>query len=219
MKNKELVLIKLGGSLITHKRNEKSIEEYLSVIEKFRSNEGTMEDLTNAVSQLLNKKIIMEIFRHIRTYTQRNSSTKVLVVHGAGSIGHSLVLSLLKKEENLDNVFQVIKLAVAIQNQLVVSLAIQSGIKAISLPVHQLMIGYPTNKTSTSRVDAPDLSVLETLLENTDSVPVFYGDVGYSNNQLLELKGEWKVFSGDLIPSALSRGFTNHQIKRAIFIT
>ena len=219
MKNKELVLIKLGGSLITHKRNEKSIEEYLSVIEKFRSNEGTMEDLTNAISQLLNKKIIMEIFRHIRTYTQRNSSTKVLVVHGAGSIGHSLVLSLLKQEENLDNVFQVIKLAVAIQNQLVVSLAIQSGIKAISLPVHQLMIGYPTNKTSTSRVDAPDLSVLETLLENTDSVPVFYGDVGYSNNQLLELKGEWKVFSGDLIPSALSRGFTNHQIKRAIFIT
>ncbi len=57
MKNKELVLIKLGGSLITHKRNEKSIEEYLSVIEKFRSNEGTMEDITNTISQLLNKKM------------------------------------------------------------------------------------------------------------------------------------------------------------------
>ncbi|MHA2110762.1 MAG: MBL fold metallo-hydrolase [Candidatus Hodarchaeales archaeon] len=33
------------------------------------------------------------------------------------------------------------------------------------------------------------------------------------------IKGEWKVFSGDLIPSALSRGFTNNQINRAIFIT
>jgi ribonuclease BN (tRNA processing enzyme)/isopentenyl phosphate kinase len=113
----------------------------------------------------------------------------------------------------------VIKLAVAIQNQLVVSLAIQSGIKAISLPVHQLMVGYPTNKTSTDRIDAPNLSVLETLLEYTDSIPVFYGDVGYSNNQQLELKGEWKVFSGDLIPGALSRGLTNNQINRAIFIT
>ncbi|MHA1978953.1 MAG: amino acid kinase family protein [Candidatus Hodarchaeales archaeon] len=219
MKNKEIVLIKLGGSLITHKRNKKSIEEYLSVIEKFRSNEGTLEDLTKSISQLLNKEIIIEIFRHIFTYTQRNPSTKVLIVHGAGSIGHSLVLNLLKQEENLNNVYQVIKLAVAIQNQLVVSLAIQSGIKAISLPVHQLMVGYPTKKPSTNRLDAPNLSVFETLLENTDSVPVFYGDVGYSNNQQLELKGGWKVFSGDLIPGALSRGLTNNQIKRAIFIT
>jgi len=219
VQNKDLILIKLGGSLITHKQNEKFIAEYLSVVEKFRSNKGTMEDLTGAISQLLNKEIISEIFRHIQTFIQRNSSTKVLIVHGAGSIGHSLVLSLLKQESHLENAFSIIKMAVAIQNQLVVSLAIQAGIKAISLPIHQLMLGYPTSKTSSSRIDSSDLSILETLIQDTESVPIFFGDVGFTYKTAPELKGDWKVFSGDLIPGALSRGLTHNQISRAVFIT
>ncbi len=219
MQTKDLILIKCGGSLITSKQNEKFIAEYLSVVKKFRNNKATMEDLTGAISQLLNKEVILEIFRHIHTFIQRNPSIKVLIVHGAGSIGHSLVLSLLKQEKHLENVFPIIKMAVAIQNQLVVSLAVQSGIKAISLPVHQLMLGYPTNKASTSRVDASDLSVLETLIQSTDSVPVFFGDVGFTYDGKLHRNGEWKVFSGDLIPGALSRGLIHNQIKRAIFIT
>ena len=219
MQTKDLILIKLGGSLITYKENEKFILEYLSVIEKFRINKGTMEDLTKVISQLLNKEITLEIFRHIFTFIKRNPLVKVILVHGAGSIGHSLVLSLLKQERHLENVFPIIKMAVAIQNQLVVSLAVQSGIKAISLSVHQLMLGHPTKKASTSRIDATDLSVLETLLNTTDSVPVFFGDVGFTHKLKPELKGEWKVFSGDLIPGALSRGLTQSQINRAIFIT
>jgi len=219
VQTKGLILIKLGGSLITHKKSEKHIADYLSVVQKFRSNKGTMEDLTGAISQLLNKEIILEIFRHINTFIQTNPSIKVIIVHGAGSIGHSLVLGLLKQENHLENVFPIIKMAVAIQNQLVVSLAIQSGIKAISLPVHQLMLGYPTNKTSTGRVDAPNLSILETLIQNTDSVPVFFGDVGFTSKSKTKLKGEWKVFSGDLIPGALSRGLTHNQIEKAFFIT
>jgi isopentenyl phosphate kinase len=219
VQTKDLILIKLGGSLITYKKNERFIDEYLSTVEKFRNNEGTMEDLTKAISQLLNKEITLEIFRHINTFIKRNPLVKVIIVHGAGSIGHSLVLSLLKQDGHLENVFPIIKMAVTIQNQLVVSLAIRSGIKAISLPVHQLMLGYPAKKVSTGRIDATDLSILETLLHATDSVPVFFGDVGFTHKPKPDLKGEWKVFSGDLIPGALSRGLTQSQINRAIFIT
>jgi ribonuclease BN (tRNA processing enzyme)/isopentenyl phosphate kinase len=219
VQTKELVLIKLGGSLITYKQNEEYIADYLSIVEKFRRNESTLEDLTHTISRLLNREKILQIFRHVYTFIQRNPSVKVLIVHGAGSIGHSLVLNLLKQEKNLETVYPIIKIAVAIQNQLVVSLAIQAGIKAISLPVHQLMLGYPTDETSTNRVDAHDLTILETLIQNTDSVPVFYGDVGFTNKPKPELKGEWKVFSGDLIPSALSRRLIRNQIAKAIFIT
>ncbi|MHA1237284.1 MAG: amino acid kinase family protein, partial [Candidatus Hodarchaeales archaeon] len=219
MQTKDLILIKLGGSLITYKKNERFIDEYLTAVGKFRSNEGTMEDLTGAISQLLNKEITLEIFRHIFTFIKRNPLVKVIIVHGAGSIGHSLVLSLLKQDGHLENVFPIIKMAVAIQNQLVVSLAIRSGIKAISLPVHQLMLGHPAKKVSTGRIDATNLSILETLIHTTDSVPVFFGDVGFTHKPKPDLKGEWKVFSGDLIPGALSRGLTQSQINRAIFIT
>ena len=81
------------------------------------------------------------------------------------------------------------------------------------------MLGYPTEKTSTSRIEAKNLSVLETLIQETESVQVFYGDVGYTSKQRQEKSGEWKVFSGDLIPGALSRSLLNHHIKKAIFIT
>ncbi len=216
---KNVILVKLGGSLITYKQDENRIKEYILAIEQFRCGTASLEELTSTISNLLNTSTLKEIFRTLNIYIQSNPSSKVIVIHGAGSIGHSLVLHLLKTETDLEFVYPLIKLAVSIQNHLITGIGIQLGLNAISLSSHQLMLGYPTDKTSSPRIDATDLSTLETLILNTDSVPIFFGDVGLTQKSHVDLPGEWKVFSGDLIPTALVRSFKTLQIDKAIFLT
>ncbi|MHA2097017.1 MAG: amino acid kinase family protein, partial [Candidatus Hodarchaeales archaeon] len=216
---KKTILVKLGGSLITYKQDEDKITEYLLIIDRFRRGTASLEELTTAISRLLNTSTLKEIFRTLNIYIKSNPSSKVVIIHGAGSIGHSLVLHLLKTETDLDYVYPIIKLAVSIQNHLIAGIGIQMGINAISLSSHQIMLGYPTDRTSSPRIDAADLSTLETLITLTDSVPVFFGDVGLTQGAPTDLTGEWKVFSGDLIPNALARSFLKLQIDKAIFLT
>jgi ribonuclease BN (tRNA processing enzyme)/isopentenyl phosphate kinase len=219
MNHNNVILVKLGGSLITFKQDEKRINDYLSVIDQFRGGNATLEDLTTAISHLINTSTIHEIFRTLNIFIKSNPSSRVIIVHGAGSIGHSLVLHLMKSEIDLENVYPIIKLAVSIQNHLIAGLGIQFGIRAIPFSSHQIMLGYPTDRTSSHRVDAADLSTLEAMIKNTDSVPIFFGDVGLTQGAYIDLPGEWKVFSGDLIPNALARSFLNTQIDKAIFLT
>ncbi len=219
MNQNKIILVKLGGSLITYKQDEDRIKEYILIIDRFRCGAASLEDLTTSISHLLNTSTLKEIFRTLNIYIKSNPAAKVIVIHGAGSIGHSLVLHLLKTETDLENVYPVIKLAVSIQNQLITGLGIQLGLNAISLSSHQIMLGYPTDKTSSPRMDAADLSTLETIVSNTDSVPIFFGDVGLTQGTHTELLGEWKVFSGDLVPNALARSFLNLEIEKVIFLT
>jgi ribonuclease BN (tRNA processing enzyme)/isopentenyl phosphate kinase len=219
VKQNKIILVKLGGSLITYKQDEHKINEYLLIVDRFRSGTASLEDLTTTISNLLNKSTLKEIFRTLNIHIKSNPTSKVVIIHGAGSIGHSLVLHLLKTETDLENVYPIIKLAVSIQNQLITGLGIQHGINAISISSHQIMLGYPTNKTSSSRMDATDLFTLETIIINTDSVPIFFGDVGLTQGTNEDILGEWKVFSGDLVPNALARSFKNLHIDKAIFLT
>ncbi len=219
MNQNKTILVKLGGSLITYKQDEHKINEYLLIVDRFRCGAASLEDLTTTISNLLNTSTLKEIFRTLNIYIKSNPLSKVVIIHGAGSIGHSLVYHLLKTETDLENVYPIIKLAVSIQNQLITGLGIQHGINAISLSSHQIMLGYPTDKTSSPRMDATDLSTLETIIINTDSVPVFFGDVGLTQGTNTGLLGEWKVFSGDLVPNALVRSFKKLQIDKAIFLT
>ncbi len=219
MNQKNVILVKLGGSLITYKQDEDRINKYLSVIDQFRGGTASLEDLTTTIAHLLNTSTLKEIFRTLNIYIKSNPMSKVIIVHGAGSIGHSLVLHLLKSETDLEYVYPIIKLAVSIQNHLIAGLGIQFGINAISFSSHQIMLGYPTDRTSSPRIDAADLSTLETMITNTDSVPIFFGDVGFAQGTHADLPGEWKVFSGDLIPNALARSFSYLQIDKAIFLT
>jgi ribonuclease BN (tRNA processing enzyme)/isopentenyl phosphate kinase len=214
-----ITLIKLGGSLITYKDDEQRIKDYLDTVDMFQEGSASLEDLTEKIIRLHNIKNLKDIFQVIKGYLQSHSSARVIIVHGAGSIGHSLVLHLLQNDLKLEENYTLVKLAVSIQNQLIVSLAIRYGLNAISCSNHQIMLGFPTSETSTSRIDAPDLSVLETIIKESSSIPIFYGDVGFTHPSKQETKGTWKVFSGDLIPSALVRRFVNLDIGKTIFLT
>ena len=219
MSQQKAIIVKLGGSLITYKQDEERIKEYLLIIDRFRGGGASVGELTSTISHLLNTSTLKEIFRTLNIYIKSNPSSKVVIIHGAGSIGHSLVLHLLKTETDLERVYPIIKLAVSIQNNLIAGLGIQLGINAISLSSHQIMLGYPTDRTSSPRIDAADLSTVEAIITNTDSVPVFFGDVGLAQGFYTDLPGEWKVFSGDLVPNALARSFSNLTIDKAIFLT
>lgn len=212
MRKTPLTVIKLGGNLITYKRDTHRIEQYLDQIDRFLSGTGLNKELNEKISDLLNYQHLTEIFKILSLKIAQNPHKKIIVIHGAGSIGHSLVLHLLKKHSDLENVYPVIKLAVAIQNQIIVSEAIKHGIKAISFPSHLVMRGKSTEKISVKKADSPDLTVLEQIIIETNAIPVFYGDVGYSPNG-------WKVFSGDIYPAALTRRLKKTYLESAIFLT
>ncbi len=211
---KNITLIKLGGSLITHKKDINRINEYIQEIDHFYEGNGTrsLNRVSKKISELIDYDILNKIFSILSTFLKKNPQQKIILIHGAGSIGHSLVLHLLKKHRDLEDNYPLVKLAVAIQNQIVVASAIKNGIKAFSVSSHQLMLGHPTNEISSKSGTIEDLTVIEKIITETDSVPVFYGDVGFT-------KSGWKVFSGDIIPIALMRRFKIVRIENAIFLT
>ncbi len=206
------MLIKLGGSLITHKKDIHHIDRYLDQLDLYLSGKGSLSELTQKISDLMNYERLNEIFQTLSLFLTKNPQRKLILVHGAGSIGHSLVLHLLKSHSDLQNVYPIIKLAVASQNQIIVSTAIRQGINAVSFPSHPLFAGVFTKSVSTKSCDAPNLRILEQLITETDAIPVFYGDVGHTPSG-------WKVFSGDIYPSALMRRLNMTCIDSTIFLT
>ncbi len=212
MKKTPITLIKLGGSLITRKRDTHRIKQYLGQIDLLIKGKGSLGDLIETISNLMNFQRLNEIYQILSSFLNHNPKEKVVLVHGAGSIGHSLVLHLLKEHSDLQTVYPVIKLAVAIQNQIIVSTAIRHGINAISFPSHSILMGNPADGVSSEKADSPDLSVFEHIIIETNAVPVFYGDVGHT------IKG-WKVFSGDIYPAALMRRLNITYLDSVIFLT
>ncbi|UCG00877.1 MAG: MBL fold metallo-hydrolase [Candidatus Heimdallarchaeota archaeon] len=212
MKKTPITVIKLGGSLITFKRDKYLIDQYLDQIDRFMSSSGLLQELSLKILDLINFYHLRKIFKNLSSDLAQNPKKKIVIIHGAGSIGHSLVLHLLKNNADLETVYPIIKLTVAIQNQIIVSEAIKHGINAISFPSHLIMRGKPTEKTSVKRTDSTDLTVFEQIITETNAVPVFYGDVGHSS-------AGWKVFSGDVYPTALSRRLKKTYLESAIFLT
>ncbi|MFX0173231.1 MAG: MBL fold metallo-hydrolase [Candidatus Hodarchaeota archaeon] len=212
MKKKQVLIVKLGGSLITYKRNKEGIEKYLAEIDRFMEGNGSLRDLYERISNLMNFQKLNDIFSTLSLFLSKNPQRKIILVHGAGSIGHSLVYHLLEKYSNIQQGYSTIKLAVNIQNEFVVTSAIKHGLNTIAISSHQIMSGAPTDHISSKEAISQDLSVIEQIINDTDAVPIFYGDVGYTPTG-------WKVFSGDIVPSALMRRFTYTQISDAIFLT
>jgi len=212
MKKTEIKLIKLGGSLITYKQDQKRIDQYLSQIDRFMAGKGSLDELTKKISELTNFEQLNRIFQVISTYLSQNLQKKLVLIHGAGSIGHSLVLHIMESQPNLQEGFPIIKLAVSIQNQIIVATAIKNGIKAISFPSHPILSGFASNKISSKKANPPDLTVFEQIIVESDAIPVFYGDVGISDDG-------WKVFSGDIYPAALIKSQNRTLLSEAIFLT
>lgn len=212
MKKMSFKLIKLGGSLITHKKDIPRITRYLEQIDLFMIGKGSIRELTQKIMDLMNLEPLYEVYRVLSAHLNHYPHEKIVLIHGAGSIGHSLVLHLLKSHLDFQNVYPVIKLAVAIQNQIIVSTALEHGLKVISFPSHPFLVGFSTENISSKRVDSPDLTVLQRIITETNAIPVFYGDVGYTPSG-------WKVFSGDLYPAALMRRLNYVHLDSAIFLT
>ena len=212
MRKQPITLIKLGGSLISYKTDTHRIEQYLDQIDLFLRGTGSLEELTKKISDLMDFHCMNEIYKVLTAFISQNPKKKVALIHGAGSIGHSLVLHLLKNHSDLQTVFPVIKLAVAIQNQIIVSGAIKCGINAISFPSHPILTGIHTETVSTKKADSPDLTVFEKIITETNAIPIFYGDVGHTPSG-------WKVFSGDIYPAALTRCLKITRLDSVIFLT
>ena len=68
MNQSKVILVKLGGSLITFKQDEKRINDYLSIVDQFRGGTATLEDLTTTISHLLNTSTLHEIFRTLNIF-------------------------------------------------------------------------------------------------------------------------------------------------------
>lgn len=207
-----IILIKLGGSLITYKRDTHRIEQYLDQIDRFLSGLGSMGELTDKITELINFQRLDVIFDVLSSFSNKNPQKKVVLIHGAGSIGHALVLHLTKNYPDLESVYPIIKHAVAIQNQIIISEALKRGINAISFPSHQVLTGKKTKEVSTKKADFPDLTVFEKIITETTAIPILYGDVGYTPSG-------WKVFSGDIYPAALTRRLTITCLDSVIFLT
>jgi len=208
-----IMLIKLGGSLITFKTDEQRIKEYLSEIRSYLQGNSTYSQLCSKISDLMDFDRLDTIFQILGDYLKYNSFYRVVLIHGAGSIGHSLVKFLQSEYEGIQKYYTVVKLAVSIQNQLITAKAIQHNINAVAFPSHGMILGQETSGVSTKLGDAPDLSVFEEILQRSpQTVPIFYGDVGLTPSG-------WKVFSGDIIPGVLSRRLKNSFIDKAIFLT
>ncbi len=212
MKKTDVTLIKLGGSLITYKQDQDRIKEYLEEISLFISGTGSLNKLQQKISKLTDFKRLNTILRIISSYLQQNPYKKIVLIHGAGAIGHSLVLYLMKKNSDLEKVFPIVKLAVSLQNQIIIASAVQYGLKTISFPSHLIFTGIKSEKISSKVINSPNLSILEQVIVETDAIPVFFGDVGITPNG-------WKVFSGDVYPAAFLRRFNHVQLKSVIFLT
>jgi isopentenyl phosphate kinase/ribonuclease BN (tRNA processing enzyme) len=212
MKKTDIMLIKLGGSLITYKQDQDRINDYLKEIDLFLSNSGSLDKLQQRISELTDFEKLNKILRMISSFLQQNPKKKIILIHGAGSIGHSLVLHLMKKDSDLDTVFPIVKLAVSLQNHVILASAVQYGLKTISFPSHPLFTGIQSEKISSKAVDSPNLSILEQMIIETDAIPVFFGDVGLTPNG-------WKVFSGDVYPAAIIRRLNHVQLSSIIFLT
>ncbi|MHA1975156.1 MAG: MBL fold metallo-hydrolase [Candidatus Hodarchaeales archaeon] len=213
MSRTSIVLIKLGGSLITYKADERLIQDYLSEVRNYLEKKSSYSELSRRISSLMNYERLDTIFETLVEYIKSHPAERIVLIHGAGSIGHSLVKYLQHEFGGLEEYYTVVKLAVAIQNQLIIAKAIQNGINAVAFSSHEMIIGQDTTGISVKVGNALDLSVLENIiLLSPHTVPIFFGDVGYTPSG-------WKVFSGDIIPGVLSRSLKKVSIEKAIFLT
>ncbi len=162
MKNRPIIL-KIGGSVITDK----------SVPMKIRYN------------------VIHRIAREIRKYLNEYSDSRLIIVHGGGSVGHYLVKKLKVLEHGWDE-----KKYSAISNEMIrLALTISSILNINKVPAtiittHALFVLDNDNKIIDNDIG---VRVLEGYLSR-GLIPILYGDavIKVLNNDV-----EFKILSGD----------------------
>ena len=131
-----LIILKLGGSVITDKR----------VPMKIRHN------------------VIARIAREIKQYLSSNRQDKIIIIHGGGSIGHYLVKSLKVREEGWPPLKYSIIANEMLRLSLTIAQAfIDQGIPATIIPTHSV---FQLDKNKEIIFNPAVLDMLKGFLEN-----------------------------------------------------
>ncbi|MDO8428367.1 MAG: isopentenyl phosphate kinase [Candidatus Diapherotrites archaeon] len=163
-----LYIIKIGGSVCTDKAGNKFI---------------------------VRKEIVQRIAQEIKQ-AQKQKKFKLIIVHGAGPFGHTLVkqYKLTRKIKTKQQIQGVLKVQESTQtlNQTIVKLFKKQGMKITGLPTHALVI------QSNKKIKQFELQPVKELLKQ-NQVPCLYGDM------VVDTKLGASVVSGDAIVPWLAK--------------
>lgn len=166
-------VIKLGGSVITRKNESFSIRS----------------------------DIISRLADEISYFLRENRGERLILVHGGGSFGHSLVRECSEKIGYIDiQCFARVAFYMDFLNHLVSEVLLSSGVLATRISPRSICWGVDFGEC--------DFSVVKRFV-SSGVVPVLYGDVILSGN-------EARVLSGDDIVWYLTKSLGS---KKVIFVT
>ncbi|MFX1512383.1 MAG: hypothetical protein ACFFCQ_07340 [Promethearchaeota archaeon] len=198
------VVLKLGGSAITKKKDTTAIEELLSLLGLRESSTLNMKKLFSSMDKYFNWDVLNSIGPQVAEIYENVDS--LIIIHGAGLFGHSVVshfLSTQKSEQEYIG-WPLTILCVTLQNQMIVGWLQELGIPAISIPPHATYIGKEAfSPDAIKLLDAQgEIDILNNMLYRR-YVPVLYGDM------VIDTTGQYRVLSGDTLLPILVRELNN----------
>jgi len=142
-----LILLKIGGSVLTHKDKEEELAE-------------------DAIA-----RIAEEISRYMGKYNDKDKDTcRLILVHGAGSFGHPQAKATgLDKKFSAKGVSQVHRAVNRLNDHIIVAL-IEAGINAVSVHPLSCMIA------KSGRIETMLTDPIQNMINN-GIIPVLHGDV------------------------------------------
>lgn len=172
-----LIIIKLGGSMITHK---------------------------NRTGVFIRRKAIKQAADEIYDFVQKNHSTKIIIIHGAGSGGHQLAhkygLSDGTKNDKDKRYGAIItRLAGQKLNHEVVRILSASGLTATTICATSVVVQLSKS------IETMSFDVINQAIEN-DFIPVIYGDMVFDKTLGMS------VCSGDNMAVELANHFNAQKI-------
>ncbi len=196
----ENIILKLGGSAITKKKDATVKEDLRKLLGLEEGTHLNIRELFSSIDKFFNWEILnalgpqlVEIYENVSSLT---------IIHGAGPFGHSVV-SHFRSEEKSEQEYHgwpLTILSVTLQNQMIVGWLQGLGIPAVSIPPHAVYLGKEASSPdSIILLDAEgDTSILKNMLHRR-YVPVLYGDM------IIDTTGQYRVLSGDTLLSILVR--------------
>lgn len=169
----KIAVLKLGGSVLTYK---------------------------DAKSPRVRRALLRSVFHEIAVAQKQLSDTSLIIIHGAGSFAHRLAKTHKLREGTYSNKKRVqgalaTRLAMQKLNTEVLTLALESGISAVSVHPGTLFIGKD------GAIGKTNLAVLKEAL-NAGLVPLLYGETIFdSERELVVCSGdEIAAYLGKLLP-------------------
>ncbi|MEM0347714.1 MAG: isopentenyl phosphate kinase [Zestosphaera sp.] len=166
-------VVKLGGSVITRKNEPFSARS----------------------------DVVFRLAEEISSFLRGDKRQELILVHGGGSFGHSLVRECLEKVGHINTqCYTRVAFYMDFLNHLITEVLLASEVPAVRIPPRSICWGVEFREC--------DFSVVERFI-SSGMVPVLYGDVIISGSEL-------KVLSGDDIVWYLTKSLG---LRKVIFVT